>query len=52
MMALHKNQNFSLEFESGRKTLREMGPWFNIGLGNGLFPDGPKQLPEQLLTPQ
>ena len=29
---------------------REMGPWFNIGSGNGLFPDFPKQLPEQLLT--
>ena len=52
MMAWHKNQKFSLEFESWQKILREMGPWFNIGSGNGLFPDGPKQLPEQLLTPQ
>ena len=51
-MALHKKQKFSLEFESRRKILREMGPCFKIGLGNGLFPDFPKQLPEQLLTTQ
>ena len=43
-MALHKTQKFSLEFESRQKMLSEMGPWFNIGSGNGLFPDGPKQL--------
>ena len=52
MMTLHTNQKFSLEFESQQKILCEMGPWFNIGSGNGLFPDGPKQLPEQLLTRQ
>ena len=51
-MALHKNHKFSLEFESRRKILREMGPWLNIGSGNGLFPDFPNQLPEQLLTTQ
>ena len=51
-MALHKNQKFPLEFESRRKILREMGLWFNIGSGNGLFPDFPKQLHEQLLTTQ
>ena len=51
-MALHKNHKFSLEFESRRKILREMGPWFNIGSGNGMFPDFPNQLPEQLLTTQ
>ena len=51
-MALHKNQKFSLKFESRREILCEMGPWFNIGSGNGLFPDFPKQLPEQLLTIQ
>ena len=38
-MALHKNQNFPLQFEWQQKILREMGPWFNIGSGNGLFPD-------------
>ena len=52
IMALHKKQKFSLEFESRQKILREMDPWFNIGSGNGLFPDFPKQLPEQLLTTQ
>ena len=51
-MALHKNKKKSLEFESRRKILREMVPWFNIGSGHGLFPDFPKQLPEQLLTTQ
>ena len=43
---------FSTEFESLRKIFREMGPWFNIGSGNGLFPDDTKQLAEQMLTPQ
>ena len=42
----------SLEFESRRKIFREMGPWFIIGSGNGVFPDEPKQLPEQLLNTQ
>ena len=51
-MALHKNQKFSLEFESRRKILREMGPWFSIGSAMACFLISPTKLPEQLLTTQ